>query len=155
SGVACWGENVAGQLGDGSLVQRNDPVDAFDAIAPTTSLTPAADAPDGHGGSYAASATVTITAADDPGGSGVAGMRCGLDPANAPAAYQDLPSGCTGHVTVTAPGAHTLYAAAIDTTGNAGAPVALHLTVGHTLGVRLADFGAGGAQVTSQPAGIA
>jgi alpha-tubulin suppressor-like RCC1 family protein len=130
---------------------------APDTTAPTTTIAPTPASPDGHGGSYAASAHLSVSAADDSGGSGVAETRCVLDPATAPTRFADLPTGCPyagAGGDVSTAGRHVVYGASIDAAGNAGSPTSFSFRIGHTLTVSVTDAGSGGSRVTSAPAGI-
>jgi hypothetical protein len=87
----------------------------------TIELTPAE--PDGANGWYRSPVTVTPQAED---ASLVIDLRCALDPAGPPAAFDDLPDeACPflGGAPVSAEGRHTFYAAAMDIWGNKSAPV--------------------------------
>ncbi|HEY3190921.1 MAG TPA: hypothetical protein VGJ70_25745, partial [Solirubrobacteraceae bacterium] len=94
-----------------------------DGTAPDVSITLTPGAPDGLNGWYRTPVHVTASAAD---ASGVAELRCNLDPGTAPSAFADLPAGCPfggAGANVTADGAHAVYAAARDSVGNAGSAV--------------------------------
>jgi FG-GAP repeat len=94
-----------------------------DLTPPDVSITLAPGAPDGLNGWYRTPVHVTASAAD---ASGVAELRCTLDPASAPSAFADLPAGCPfadAGANVATDRAHAVYAAARDTVGNAGAAV--------------------------------
>lgn len=96
-------------------------VEVTDETAPVTSIELTPETPDGSGGWYATSPTIRVTASD-PGGSGVAGLRCTVDPAVAPSTFGDFPASCPfadpGDI-LAVDGAHTVYAASIDAAGNA------------------------------------
>jgi hypothetical protein len=96
---------------------------AIDASGPIASITRTPDQPDVNGW-YVFNVSELVTAVD-PGGSNVAQIRCVLDPATAPTLFSQLPASCpyTSGGNITADGVHKLYAAAVDTTGNAGAVV--------------------------------
>jgi CSLREA domain-containing protein len=84
-------------------------------------LTPAE--PDGANGWYHSPVTVKPQASDP---SPVIELRCALDPAGPPAAFDDLPEEVCpflGGAEVSAAGMHTFYAAAMDIWGNKSAPV--------------------------------
>lgn len=68
------------------------------------------------------SAPQAVVSAEDGGGSGVASIRCVVDPTVVPTGYDDLPAASCSYATATtmAEGTHTLYAAAIDNVGNKG-----------------------------------
>jgi hypothetical protein len=94
-----------------------------DATPPETwiVLTPAA--PDGVNGWYRSPVTVSPQASD---ASPVIDLRCALDPAVAPTAFDDLPQEICpflGGAPVTSDGQHTFYAAAMDIWGNKSTPV--------------------------------
>jgi hypothetical protein len=97
----------------GSPGQAQVTITDNDAL-PTTAValdppTPASD------GTYKVPVKVTVT------GSGRTGIetRCVLDPAQAPAAFGDMPAGCgVSGSTVSAPGAHKVYAASRDSAGS-------------------------------------
>jgi hypothetical protein len=87
----------------------------------TIGLTPAE--PDGANGWYHSPVTVRPDVTD---ASPVIELRCALDPAGPPAAFDDLPEeNCPflGGDQVAAEGRHTFYAAAMDVWGNKSAPV--------------------------------
>lgn len=95
-------------------------VEVTDETAPTTTIEVTPNAPDGSGGWYASAPSVSVSASD-PGGSGVADVRCALDPAVAPASYADLPVSCPfadPGATLATDGAHVIYAASADVAGN-------------------------------------
>jgi predicted outer membrane repeat protein len=84
-------------------------------------LTPAT--PDGANGWYRSPVTVQPRASD---ASPVVELRCVLDPAGPPAAFDDLPEENCPFLfgdQVAAEGRHTFYAAAMDVWGNKSAPV--------------------------------
>ncbi|MEZ4710587.1 MAG: hypothetical protein R3A44_25530 [Caldilineaceae bacterium] len=101
-----------------------------DGTPPTTTLTLNPAAPNGGGGLYLPPVHVSVSAVD--GESIVAETRCVLDPVSAPAGFNNLPVGCayTGlGADVSAPGAHTVYAASRDSAGNLEAPVSVSFTI--------------------------
>ena len=99
------------------------PTAGADLTPPDVSITLAPASPDGSNGWYRTSVRVTASAADP---SGVAELRCSLDPGAAPSVFADLSAGCAfggAGADVTSDGSHTAYAAARDSAGNAGAAV--------------------------------
>lgn len=111
------------RTGNGQVVVSYSPPDA---APPTTTIALAPAAPDGSNGWYIQQPTVTVSAVDDAGGSGVAETRCALDPASVPGSFADLPATpCPylGAGAAVADGQHTVYAASIDNAGNAESPV--------------------------------
>ena len=99
------------------------PAPTLDPDPPETTieLTPAT--PDGASGWYRSPVTVKPQASD---ASLVIDLRCALDPASSPAAFDDLPEEICpflGGAPVTTDGEHTFYAAAMDIWGNRGEPV--------------------------------
>lgn len=109
---------IARPQGDGA------DIGAFEvsSAAPTTSITLNPAAPDGSNGWHVTTVGVTVAATDPD--STVAQTRCILDPTSAPAAFGDLPDAACALTSVSADGGHTIYAASIDTDGNAEATVA-------------------------------
>jgi hypothetical protein len=94
----------------------------LDTVPPVTTITLTPASPDGGDGWYISSVHVAV-AATDTGGSGVAETRCVLDPASAPASFDDLPASCSytntsGGADVTSDGHHHFYAASKDNAGN-------------------------------------
>ena len=71
---------------------------------------------------YTSAVAVDVSASDE--GFGVAETRCVVDPATAPASYHDLPAGPCTTSGVGVDGAHALYAASADVSGNEETPVA-------------------------------
>ncbi|MDP9295214.1 MAG: hypothetical protein M3O88_00785, partial [Actinomycetota bacterium] len=158
---AGWSGDCAGNGGCVLAMTQDSSVTARfvapDASAPTTSIALSPASPDGHDGSYASSAHVTVSAADEPGGSGVAATRCVLDPGSAPASFSDIPSGCDfsgGGADVSTAGPHVVYAASEDAVGNEETPVSSPFRIGHTLSVTV-NAPSGGSSVTSSPGPIA
>jgi hypothetical protein len=88
---------------------------------PTTAITLAPAAPDGTNAWYVSVVGVTIAATDPD--STVAQTRCVLDPASVPAAFADLPDAGCALTSVSSDGEHTVYAASVDSEGNAEATV--------------------------------
>jgi uncharacterized repeat protein (TIGR01451 family) len=111
--VACFGRNDYGQAS--APVLPTTPPDDTQPPLVEIALTP--PAPDGKNGWYRQPVTVQPNASDP---SGVAELRCALDPVTPPATMGDLPEGpCTlGDAPVTADGRHSVYAAARDTGDN-------------------------------------
>jgi hypothetical protein len=89
-------------------------IGAYEAVdlPPTTTIALTPSSPDGSNGWYRSAVGVSITASDPDGT--VAQTRCALDPAPAPAAFDDLPDAACGLSSVSADGQHTIYAASID-----------------------------------------
>jgi hypothetical protein len=72
-----------------------------------------------------AGTTLTVSAADETGGSGVLETRCVLDPASPPTSFAKLPSACPYLGGASVPeGRHVLYAASEDLAGNTELPIA-------------------------------
>ncbi len=104
-------------------------------MPPTTTIARAPATPDGQNGWHVSDVTLTVAATDNTGGSGVAETRCVLDPAIAPATFDDIPAGCayTGAgADVTANGVHTVYAASKDVVGNEETPVSASFKIDQT-----------------------
>ncbi len=97
-----------------------------DQTAPTTTITRDPATPNGGNGWDRTPPTITVSATDDPGGTGVFQIRCQLD-GNAPTAFDQMAEGCayTSGGPYTVQGLHTLFAAAVDTAGNRSAVVSL------------------------------
>lgn len=96
----------------------------IDRTGPTTTITRTPATPDVNGW-YTFNVQLQASAVDS-GGSDVAQIRCVLDPASVPTSFSQLPASCPytgagGNVMTN--GTHTVYAAAIDAAGNAGAVV--------------------------------
>jgi polyvinyl alcohol dehydrogenase (cytochrome) len=91
-----------------------------DTTPPTAAIALSPATPNGPHGSYTGSVGVTVSAADAPGGSGVAATRCALDPATVPTSYFDLPVRSCSPKRVIDAGAHTVYAASVDRDNNVG-----------------------------------
>ena len=109
--------------------------DNADTTAPTTTITLNPGQPDGNSGWYRSNVYVTVSAADDAGGSGVAEVRCVLDPQTAPTSFDAMPTGCTyggSGADVTTDGQHTLYAASKDTAGNKSAVASASFNIDKT-----------------------
>ena len=107
---------------------------AFVDPPPMTTITLAPSAPNGPNGWYVTPPTLSVSATDNIGGI-VQETRCALDPGAAPATFNDLPAGCgfaSPGAPVAANGLHTLYAASIDTQGNAGTPIAADFKIDTT-----------------------
>ena len=87
-------------------------------VAPVVSLELTPSAPDRADGEYTGPVIVTPHISDD---SAVADVRCVLDPAAAPASFDELPTGAcefVGGASVDARGAHAFYLAARDIWNN-------------------------------------
>ena len=125
NGTVYWGSGYArsggGQRQQQALrlqhrrARRHDP--------PTTTIALSPPAPNGTNGWYRTPVGVTVTAADNAGGVGVYQTRCVLDPATPPASFDALPDGDCNVTSVSAIGAHTLYAASEDRNNNVESPV--------------------------------
>ncbi len=111
--------DTAGNVSD--VVARTIYVDG-DAPVASIDVTPA-------GGTSTTSVTLTASATDAL--SGVAELRCVLDPASTPASFADLPVSCAyaTATAVSAPGPHTLFAAARDGAGNASTVVSQAIAI--------------------------
>ena len=101
-----------------------------DTTPPTTTITLNPAAPNGSNGWYDSAVGVAI-AATDPDDS-VAQTRCVLDPASAPASFDDLPNASCSLSGVSADGQHTIYAASVDSNGNKETPVMVSFKIDHT-----------------------
>jgi HYR domain len=92
----------------------------IDTTPPTTSIALSPANPNGSNNWYTSDVGVSVTAADNSGGTGIGETRCVLDPAIAPANYAALPAGCPyldPGAKVSSPGSHTLYAGSTDNAG--------------------------------------
>ena len=106
-----------------------------DSTPPATTITLGPATPNGLNGWYVTNVHVTVSAVDNPGGSGVAETRCVLDPASAPASFDAIPPGCayTGAgADVTTEGQHVVYAASKDNAGNKESPVSKSFKIDKT-----------------------
>jgi hypothetical protein len=114
-----------------SSVINNTPDNCFncvaapaDTIAPTTTIALNPSTPNGSNGWYTEPVGVTVSASDNPGGSGVEETLCEIQPASAPApaSLSDLPSTPCPYLGTGAPvssdGEYTIYAASEDNAGN-------------------------------------
>jgi hypothetical protein len=121
SGVVFSDQGV--RSGDGLVTITYTPPDS---TAPTTTIALTPTSPNGLNGWYTTAVHTTISATDGSG-SGVAETRCVLDPASAPASFDDLPSTPCPYLgsgsDVSTDGQHTLYAASVDARGNKETPV--------------------------------
>jgi hypothetical protein len=106
------------QSGNGKLIITY----SADTTPPTTTISLSPASPTGQNGWYDSAPTVSIAATDPDDTSGVQ-TRCVLDPASAPASFDDFPNTACAYLSpgasVTQDGAHTLYAASQDPAGNA------------------------------------
>jgi hypothetical protein len=130
--LACWGDRT-GPAGQPSGSGVTTPPASADADAPVTTIARTPVSPGGSHGWDVAPVHMSVWATDGPDGSGVAHTRCVLDPAREPVRFADLPMWCPylgagleggnepGGV-VSSDGHHVLYAASIDSAGNAEAP---------------------------------
>jgi ELWxxDGT repeat protein len=108
---------------------------AGDTTGPTTTAALDPVDPGGENGWYVSPVGVTISAADEAGGSGIADTRCILGPSSPPTTFADLPPGCAymgAGASVTADGEHTLYAASKDADGNEETPVSVGFKIDMT-----------------------
>jgi hypothetical protein len=103
-----------------------------DTVAPAAKLGTAASTPGGRlvgpGAVYAGYVVIKGSASDPAPSSGVAGVRCVLDPASPPASYADISSVTCGGTT-NAPGTHTAYYAVEDAALNRSAVVSTTFTI--------------------------
>lgn len=109
-------------------------VEVTDETAPTTTITVTPDAPGGSSDWYVTAPTVSVSASD-PGGSGVAAIRCVADPASVPSSFADLPASCPyaePGAALASDGAHTIYAAGMDAAGNTSAVASATVAVDAT-----------------------
>jgi hypothetical protein len=105
---------------------NNGPIPALDVTAPTTTIFLDNSTPTGQNGWYTSPVHVTVSATDDPNGTGVAETRCVLDPTMIPVSFDDIPIGCSytnGGMDIDQDGQHTLYSASIDNAGNKESPI--------------------------------
>jgi hypothetical protein len=117
----CIGDNNSG----GVFVY----VDTTDTTPPTTSITRDPVAPNALGWDKTAP-LITVSATDNPDGSGVFQVRCQVD-GDTPATFDNMAPGCAYDPgkAFTTQSIHTLYAASIDSAGNRSAVVSLPLKV--------------------------
>jgi hypothetical protein len=101
----------------------------FTGRAPVTTIALTTVAPDGANGWYVTPLPVSVDATDAD--STVAETRCILDPATAPATFDELPAGCSIG-TVSTDGEHIVYAASVDTEGNTTNVVSLSFKIDQT-----------------------
>jgi hypothetical protein len=91
----------------------------IDKTPPVTSIGLSPESPNGTNGWYTEQVGVTVSATDE---GGVKETRCVLDPASEPKSFEELPSATCPYLgagaNVSANGAHDLYAASVDNTGN-------------------------------------
>ena len=122
---AHFGQGLAGAghtlgIGSNGGARGDVTVELTDNTPPVTTITVAPDAGAGPNGEYLSPPTMSVTASD-AFGTGVAQVRCALDPASVPQTFYDLPNACLyadPGLEVSADGSHTLYAASIDAVGN-------------------------------------
>jgi hypothetical protein len=134
---AHFGQALAGAghtlaIGSNAGARGEVTVELSDDAPPVTTITVTPDAGGGPNGEYLSPPTLSVTASDGLG-TGVAEVRCALDPASVPQTFYDLPSGCPyadPGLEVSADGSHTLYAASIDGVGNVGDVVSATVEVG-------------------------
>jgi hypothetical protein len=113
---------VSDAQGIGTITDNDPPPDT---TAPTTTVALNPATPDGQNGWYTSAVYLTVSASDGSG-SGVAEIRCELDPARSPTSFDALPDSpcpylCSG-ADVRCHGQHTLYAASMDGAGNGETP---------------------------------
>lgn len=111
------------RTGNGQILLTYTPPDS---TPPTTTIALLPASPDGSNGWYVQQPTLTVAAVDNDGGSGVTETRCVLNPPSVPSSFDALPSTpCPylGGGAVFAAGVYTVYAASVDTVGNAEDPV--------------------------------
>lgn len=123
----CWGKDSHGQAPDNTTLPPTGgtPED----VAPTVSIELTPSEPDRADGWYTGPVIVTPRIIDD---SDVADVRCALDPAAAPASFDDLPSGScalVGGASVDVRGTHKLYLAAKDIWDNESAVVSVTFSI--------------------------
>jgi hypothetical protein len=116
---------TASETGSGTVT-----ITYTDTTPPMTTISLSPSSPNGSNGWYTSSIGVSI-AASDPDDQ-VAQTRCVLDPATAPASFDDLPSQACSLTTVSTDGQHTIYAASIDANGNKEAVQSASLKVDST-----------------------
>jgi hypothetical protein len=99
-------------------------------LAPTTTITLSPGAPGGANGWYVSAVGVTI-GGTDPDGT-IDQTRCALDPASAPATFDDLPVAACSVSSVTTDGQHAIYAASRDDGGAVSPVVSAALKIDQT-----------------------
>jgi hypothetical protein len=102
---------TASETGNGTVT-----ITYTDTGPPTTTIALSPSSPNGSNGWYTSSVGVSITASDPD--DQVAQTRCVLDPATAPASFDDLPNQACSLTTVGTDGQHMIYAASVDSNGN-------------------------------------
>ncbi len=110
----------------GSSNSVNFSINLPDSTPPTTTIAPSPASPDGSNGWYVHHPTVTVSAVDNTGGTGVAQTRCVLDPSSVPSSFDALPATPCPYLGAGAAvddGVHTIYAASIDNAGNTENPI--------------------------------
>ena len=93
----------------------------FDETPPASVITLGPAVPNGSSGWYTTDVHVTVSATDDSNGSGVAEIRCVLDPAVPPVDFNSMPPGCVfsgAGLAVSNEGHHVVYAASVDNATN-------------------------------------
>jgi len=105
-----------------------------DVDGPLTTITREPLAPSGDNGWDKGAVVLQVTGDDGPTGSGIAEIRCQLDPPVPITRFEDLPAapcafGDADGGTVTGDGFHALYAASIDGAGNRGSVASLSLQI--------------------------
>jgi hypothetical protein len=119
--VASGNDNCSNQLSETKLLPNSVTVVVPDNTAPTTTVTLGPVTPNGNNDWYTSNVHLTVSATDNAGGSGVTETRCVLDPASAPASFDDISIGCAylgAGADVMSDGSHIVYAASRDEAGN-------------------------------------
>jgi hypothetical protein len=98
----------------------------IETVAPVTSHALSSEPPDGLGGAYLDPVTVTLAAADEDGGSGVAKTEYAVDGGE----WQVYKA----PFTISAPGHHTVAYRSTDAAGNVEAAKSVSFTIAHTTG---------------------
>jgi hypothetical protein len=120
------------RTGDGQVtISYTNPTP--DTTAPSTTITLNPASPNGNNNWYNTSVGVSFSATDPDDSSGVLTTRCALDPASAPATFDDLPTGACSLSSVGTDGQHTIYAASEDPAGNKEAVQSAGLQIDQTL----------------------
>lgn len=123
----CWGKDSHGQAPYNTALPPKAGTPEYVAPVVRIDLTPAE--PDRADGYYTGPVVVNPVITDD---SDIADVRCVLDPAAAPASFNDLPSGTcrfVGGESVDVGGAHAFYLAAKDVYGNVSNVVSVAFSI--------------------------
>ncbi len=102
-------------------------------------------------GVWSGRALIRASASDPAPSSGVRELRCAVDTVPAPQTASELSGPCP--VSVTQPGRHTVYAAAVDEAGNAGIPASVSFVIAQPPETEITSGPAGSA--SSLPASFA